>query len=200
MTPVARLLAAAGHDVVVPSLPGFTFSAQQATAPGEIPTHELWHRLMTGLGYTRYVAHGGDQQQTRPVTLAYGLSDSPAGLLGWITEKYRSWSDCGGDISTRWADDDILVQASLYWFTNTIGTSFRPYYDYLAHPAVRPRMGQVPTAVAVFPHDISCPPREYAERTYNVVRYTRFDRGGHFAPHEEPELLAGDIAAFAAQV
>jgi pimeloyl-ACP methyl ester carboxylesterase len=259
MTPLARLLAAAGHDTVVPSLPGFTFSDQQATAPGEAPIHELWHRLMTGLGYDRYIAHGGDlgagitsrmgavhpeavagihlmavmsaprhdnltgaeqayldgikewdlhdgayqhQQQTRPITLAYGLSDSPVGLLAWITEKYRNWSDCGGDIGTRWADDDILVQASLYWFTNTIGTSFRPYYDYLAHPVTGPRapMGQVPAAIAVFPHDISCPPREYAERTYSVVRYTRFDRGGHFAPHEEPVLLAGDIAEFAAQI
>ncbi len=259
MTPLARLLAAAGHDTVVPSLPGFTFSDQQATAPGETPIHELWHRLMTGLGYDRYIAHGGDlgagitsrmgavhpeavagihlmavmiaprhdnltaaeqayldgikewdlhdgayqhQQQTRPITLAYGLSDSPVGLLAWITEKYRNWSDCGGDIGTRWADDDILVQASLYWFTNTIGTSFRPYYDYFAHPATGPRVpvGQVPAAIAVFPHDISCPPREYAERTYSVVRYTRFDRGGHFAPHEEPVLLARDIAEFAAQI
>jgi pimeloyl-ACP methyl ester carboxylesterase len=257
MIPLARLLAAAGHDVVVPSLPGFTFSDQQATAPGDVPTHELWHQLMTRLGYDRYVAHGGDlgagitsrlgavhpeavagihlmavmdaashdnltaaeqaylegikewdlhegayqhQQQTRPITLGYGLSDSPVGLLAWITEKYRDWSDCSGDLAARWTDDDILVQASLYWFTNTIGTSFRPYYDYLAHPRPRVPMGQVPTAIAVFPHDLACPPREYAERSYNVVRYTRFDRGGHFAPHEEPALLAADIAEFAAQL
>ena len=256
MVQLAHRLTDLGHDVVVPSLPGFTFSDQQATAPGEIPTSELWHRLMTGLGYDRYVAHGGDlgagitsrlgaahpetvagmhlmavmganthdnltddevayldgmsewdddggayqhQQQTRPMTLAYGLTDSPAGLLAWITEKYRAWSDCDGDLARRWSDDDILVQASLYWFTNTIGTSFRPYYDYRAHrkPGSIVPMGNVPTAIAAFPHDISTPPREYAERTYNVVQYTRFDRGGHFAPHEELDLLAADIHAFA---
>lgn len=255
MIPLAHRLARLGHDVVVPSLPGFTFSDQPAEAPAAVPTYELWHRLMSGLGYRRYVAHGGDlgagitsrlgaahpeavagihlmavmaavdhsdlsaaeeeylsgieswtsdggayehQQQTRPLTLAYGLSDSPAGLLAWILEKYRAWSDSGGDIATRWTDDEILVQASLYWFTNTIGTSFRPYFDYLAHPTPRPSMGDLPTAVAAFPYDISVPPREYAERTYNVVHYTRFDRGGHFAPHEEPDLLAQDIHEFAA--
>lgn len=95
------------------------------------------------------------------------------------------------------SDDDILVQASLYWFTNTIGTSFRPYYDHLAHPSPRPEVGDVRTAVAVFPRDLAQPPQEYAERSHRVVRYTRFDRGGHFAPHEEPDLLADDIHEFA---
>ncbi|MFJ8580907.1 epoxide hydrolase family protein [Micromonospora sp. NPDC093277] len=255
MIPLAHRLADLGHDVVVPSLPGFTFSDQPAAAPAEVPTYELWHRLMSGLGHHRYVAHGGDlgagitsrlgaahpeavagihlmavmaaadhsdltaaeeaylagieswtsdggayqhQQQTRPLTLAYGLTDSPVGLLAWILEKYRAWSDCGGDVTARWSDDEILVQASLYWFTNTIGTSFRPYFDHLAHPLPRPVMGDVPTAVAAFPYDISVPPREYAERTYHVVRYTRFDRGGHFAPHEELAIVAGDIHEFAA--
>jgi pimeloyl-ACP methyl ester carboxylesterase len=133
------------------------------------------------------------------MTLAYGLTDSPAGVLAWITEKYRAWSDCDGDLARRWSDDDILLQASLYWFTNTIGTSFRPYYDYRAHrkPGSIIPIGDVPTAIAAFPHDISTPPREYAERTYNVVQYTRLDRGGHFAPHEEPDLLAANIHAFA---
>jgi pimeloyl-ACP methyl ester carboxylesterase len=253
MIPLAHLLADLGHDVVVPSLPGFTFSSQAAAAPPATPTHELWHRLMAVLGYERYVAHGGDlgagitsrlgaahpeavagihlmaimqaadrsdltpaeeayldgiekwieeegayqhQQQTRPLTVAYGLSDSPLGLLSWIVEKYRAWSDCDGDIGTRWSDDDILLQASLYWFTNTVGTSFRPYFDYRAHPLPRAVMGAVPTAVAAFPHDLAVPPREFADRTYNVVRYTRFERGGHFAPHEEPGLLARDIHEF----
>jgi len=257
MVSVAQLLAAARHDIVVPSLPGFTFSEPAADAPPAIATHELWHRLMTELGYASYVAHGGDlgagitsrlaatypeavagihlmavagaadhsdltaaerdyldaiaaweraegayehQQQTRPLTLAYGLSDSPVGLLAWIVEKYRAWSDCGGDLATRWSDEDILRHASLYWLTNSIGTSFRPYFDYLAHPLSPIERVAVPTAVAVFPHDLALPPREYAERTYEVVRYTRFDRGGHFAPHEEPDLLADDIRQFIAQI
>ncbi|WP_371403313.1 epoxide hydrolase [Kribbella sp. NBC_00662] len=250
LIPLAHRLADLGHDVVVPSLPGFTFSDQPSEAPAAVPTYELWHHLMSGLGYDRYAAHGGDlgagitsrlgaahpeavagihlmavmpavdhsnltaaeeaylsgieswtsdggayqhQQQTRPLTLAYGLTDSPVGLLAWILEKYRSWSD----LSTRWTDDDVLLQASLYWFTNTIGTSFRPYFDYLAHPTPRPTMGDLPTAVAAFPYDISVPPREYAERTYHVVRYTRFNHGGHFAPHEQPDALAQDLHDFA---
>jgi pimeloyl-ACP methyl ester carboxylesterase len=257
MIPLAHLLADRGHDVVVPSLPGFTFSDPPAQMPAAVPTHERWHDLMTGLGYRRYVAHGGDlgagvtsrlgaahpesvagihlmavmgaadhhdltpdeqaylagidawsqdggayehQQQTRPLTLAYGLSDSPVGLLAWILEKFRAWSDCGGDVSSRFSDDEILLQASLYWFTGTIGTSFRPYYDFSAYPTPRPDMSALPTAVAAFPADIAVPPREYAARTYNVVQYTRFDRGGHFAPHEEPELLARDIHTFAASL
>ena len=81
-----------------------------------------------------------------------------------------------------------------------LGTSFRPYFDYLAHPLSPIERVAVPTAVAVFPHDLALPPREYAERTYEVVRYTRFDRGGHFAPHEEPDLLADDIRQFIAQI
>ncbi|SCE31395.1 hypothetical protein GA0115240_15182 [Streptomyces sp. DvalAA-14] len=145
------------------------------------------------------------QQQTRPLTLSYGLSDSPAGLLAWIVEKYRAWSDSGGDLSSRFSDDFVLTQASLYWFTRTIATSFRPYYEYdrgrglrlerVDVPA-RSRRVQVPTAVAVFPADLVQPPRSWAERTYHVTRYTRMPRGGHFAAHEEPELLAADLTEF----
>src|SRR6185436_5824667 len=90
------------------------------------------------------------EQQTRPLTLAQGLSDSPSGLLAWILEKYRAWSDCGGDVSTRFDDDFLLTQASLYWFTNTISTSFRPYYE-RHHKLVPPFEGvAVPTAYARF--------------------------------------------------
>jgi pimeloyl-ACP methyl ester carboxylesterase len=136
------------------------------------------------------------QQMTRPVTLAYGLSDSPAGLLGWLVEKYRAWTDSDGMLSRRFSDDFVLTQASLYWFTNSISTSFRPYYEY-AHGMRQPLEAvMVPTALAVFPRDLSQPPRSWAERTYNLTRYTRMPRGGHFAAHEEPELLGGDITAF----
>ncbi|WP_171055472.1 MULTISPECIES: epoxide hydrolase family protein [unclassified Nonomuraea] len=136
------------------------------------------------------------QQSTRPFTLAPGLADSPAGLLAWIVEKYRAWSDCGGDLSSRFSDDFILTQASLYWFTGTISTSFRPYYEY-AHGLTRcVERVRVPTAVALFPADLSRPPRSWAERTYNITRYTHMPRGGHFAAHEEPDLLAHDIIEF----
>ncbi|WP_329060943.1 epoxide hydrolase family protein [Streptomyces sp. NBC_01429] len=136
------------------------------------------------------------QQRTRPVTLSYGLADSPTGLLAWIVEKYRAWSDCDGDLSTRFSDDFVLTQASLYWFTRTLSTSLRPYYEYDQGRAHRLERVDVPTALAVFPADLVQPPRSWAERTYHVTRYTRMPRGGHFAAHEEPELLAADLTEF----
>lgn len=141
------------------------------------------------------------QQQTRPLTLAQGLSDSPSGLLAWIVEKYRAWSDCGGDLSTRFDDDFLLTQASLYWFTDSISTSFRPYYERARGLAPRVTHVEVPTAIALFPHDLGArPPRSWVERTYDVKRYTTMPRGGHFAAHEEPDLLAADITAFFTEV
>jgi pimeloyl-ACP methyl ester carboxylesterase len=144
------------------------------------------------------VEEGGyqHQQSTRPLTLSHGLADSPAGLLAWLVEKYRAWSDCGGELSTRFSDDFVLTQASLYWFTGTISTSFRPYYEYANGLTHRVRRVTVPTAVALFPADLSRPPRSWAERTYNIARYTHMPRGGHFAAHEEPGLLAADITEF----
>lgn len=143
-------------------------------------------------------AEGGymHQQSTRPLTLSYGLADSPTGLLAWIVEKYRAWSDCGGDLSSRFSDDFLLTQASLYWFTNSISTSFRPYYEYAQGLTRRVERVSVPTALALFPADLAQPPRSWAERTYNITRYTRMPRGGHFAAHEEPRLLADDLTEF----
>lgn len=143
-------------------------------------------------------AEGGYQheQATKPLTLAHALSDSPVGLLAWLLEKYRSWSDVRGPLPTTLADDVVLTQVSLYWFTNTISTSFRPYFEF-ARGALPP-LGRVsvPTAVAIFPADLTRPPRSWAERTYDVVRWTEMPRGGHFAAQDEPELLAGDITEF----
>ncbi|MFI5938252.1 epoxide hydrolase family protein [Actinoplanes sp. NPDC051494] len=138
-------------------------------------------------------AEGGyeHEQQTRPLTLAPALSDSPAGLLAWLLEKYRAWT---GD--TMFSDDFVLTQASLYWFTNTISTSFRPYYEHARGLVPRIDRVEVPTAVAVFPHDLVRPPRSWAERAYHVQRYTAMPRGGHFAAKEEPALLAEDLTAF----
>jgi pimeloyl-ACP methyl ester carboxylesterase len=136
------------------------------------------------------------QQRTRPMTLAYGLTDSPAGLLAWIVEKLRAWSDCGGDLATRFTDDEVLTWVSLYWLTDSIATSFRPYNDGYARPESTPQVS-VPAALAVFPGDISQPPRAWAERSLlALARYTPMPRGGHFAGWEEPALLAADIAAF----
>ena len=141
------------------------------------------------------------EQRTRPLTAAQGLSDSPSGLLAWILEKYRAWSDCDGDVSAKFGDDFLLTQASLYWFTNSISTSFRPYYERYHQLVPRLERVTVPTAVAFFPADIGGrQPRAWAERFYNVVRYTEMPRGGHFAAVEEPTLLATDITTFFRQL
>ena len=133
---------------------------------------------------------------TRPLTLAQGLSDSPSGLLSWLVEKWRAWSDSDGVLSSRFSDADILTWTSLYWFTGAISTSFRPYYEHHHRMRAPVERVEVPTALAVFPRDLARPPRRWAERTYNITRYTTMPRGGHFAAHEEPALLAEDIADF----
>ena len=137
-------------------------------------------------------------QRTKPQTLSYGLNDSPAGLAAWIVEKFRAWSDCGGDVERSFTKDELLTNITIYWVTQTINSSARHYYEN-RRVAWRFEPGQrveVPCAVAVFPKEINLPPREWAERTHNVERWTEMPRGGHFAALEEPHLLAEDIRAF----
>lgn len=136
-------------------------------------------------------------QQTRPRTLAVGLSDSPAGLLAWIAEKFKRWSDRGeGEAGTPFSRDDLLVTPTLYWAENSIGPSFRPYVESVdvTSPALLGEV-RVPTGVALFPADQPLPPRRFAERHYAVTRWTELPRGGHFAALEAPELVAEEIRA-----
>jgi pimeloyl-ACP methyl ester carboxylesterase len=137
-------------------------------------------------------------QRTKPRTLAYALNDSPVGLAAWIVEKYRAWSDCGGDVTRRFTLDELLTTIMLYWLTGGIGSSMRLYYEGRLHPrrlAPGERV-EVPCGVALFPHDLARPPREWGERAYRVARWTEMPRGGHFPAHEEPALLAQDIREF----
>jgi len=137
-------------------------------------------------------------QATKPQTLAYGLNDSPAGLAAWIVEKFRSWSDCDGDVEKRFSKDELLTNLTIYWATETINSSFRVYYEPLHKPPPENTGGrvEVPTGFAMFPKDIVPAPREWAERFFNVERWTQMPRGGHFAAMEEPELLVEDIRSF----
>jgi pimeloyl-ACP methyl ester carboxylesterase len=251
-------------DLVIPSLPGYGFSERpHRTGATTRYVAGLWHRLMRGLGYERYGAHGTDWgagvstfmalddpepiiglhlggvdndpytgpgsrpfseaerayrsdwqrwldeehayseiQSTRPQTLAYGLSDSPAALAAWILEKWRLWADTGGDVESRFTRDFLLTNITLYWATATIATSIRDYYDDRWSPeaAIGPDdFVRVPTAITGFRHHFAPEgdmPREWAERLYDVRRWTPMPRGGHFPAAEEPELLAADIAAF----
>ncbi len=261
--PAAHGLAGPAFDVILPSLPGYGLSERPArTGVTYRFVAALWHRLMHGLGYTRYGAGGGDFgagvatfmalddpapllglhlsnleltpytgplsrplseaerrylaqseafwqvdggykaiQSTKPQTLGYGLNDSPAGLAAWILEKWRSWSDCRGDLTTRFSRDFLLTTLTLYWATQTITPSMRDYFDnrWFGVTLGPADVVQVPTGIAVFAHqfvDEGEPPREWAERLYTVRQWTVMPRGGHFAPAEEPELLARDIATF----
>ena len=136
-------------------------------------------------------------QGTKPQTLGYALNDSPAGLAAWIVEKFRAWSDCDGDVEKRFTKDELLTNITLYWATETINSANRLYYEAQhSPPQTSGTRTDVPTGVAIFPKDIISAPREFAERFFNIQRWTEMPRGGHFAALEEPELLAEDIRAF----
>lgn len=240
-------------DVVIPSLPGFGFSAPLTGAGwGVERTAQAWAELMRRLGYDRYGAQGGDWgarispqlartdprhvagvhvnalvalpdstpgemdaldpddlaaldglrkwntersgyaqiMSTRPQTIAYALDDSPAGLLAWSLE----WFDDYGEHPEAISADAILANVTLYWLTGTGGSSGNMYMEAASSWYRTVPRSEVPTAVAVFPGDSTV--RRFAERDHNVVRWNRFDRGGHFAALQAPDLLISDVREF----
>jgi pimeloyl-ACP methyl ester carboxylesterase len=252
-------------DVIVPSLPGYTFSTPLTTPGiGFVETAGLWHSLMSDvLGYDRYGAGGGDwgayvtahlahtqpagfvgaylsfpallsvdlstigpaayaadeagwYEQSMmgiasggahmavhiadPQTLAHGLNDSPAGLAAWMVERRRAWSDCGGDVETRFSKDELITSFALYWLTGSFASAIRMYPSSFRSPWTplhdRQPALQAPTGIAVFPKELVLVPRTVAEQHANLVHWTVMSRGGHFAPAEEPELYTDDIRAF----
>lgn len=257
---IPRFLAA-GHDLVIPSLPGYAFSEAPNPPLNVAGMSGRLRTLMEALGYERYAVQGGDwgaliagrmafdapervaavhvnavsvlplpgnleqppmseaevgyadtgrRWRTRegfhlfvqggaPDALAVGLADSPAGLAAWLVEKYRRWSDSGGEVESRFSKDQLCDFLTLYWATGTIGSSMRLY---AAEARDRWRLGRderiaVPAAAADFPAEIVRPPREWAERIFSDLRrWTEMPRGGHFAAFEEPELLANDVIEF----
>jgi microsomal epoxide hydrolase len=152
---------------------------------------ELAHWLKEETGY-QWI------QGTRPQTLAYGLTDSPAGLAAWIAEKFRAWSDCDGVIENAIDRDRMLANICLYWFTGAIGSSFWPYYARMHGQWPVPEGGvTVPMGYAAFPKEIIRPPRSAAAKTYtDIRRWTEMPRGGHFAAMEQPGALSEEIRAF----
>ena len=134
-------------------------------------------------------------QGTKPQTLGYSLDDSPAGLAAWIAEKFHAWCDCDGDIEKKFTKDELLTNITIYWATQTGASSTRIYYENrVAKP--NPARVTVPTACALFPKEITVPPRKWVEARYNLTRWTEMPRGGHFAALEQPELLVGDVREF----
>jgi len=245
--------------VIAPSIPGYAFSGpthERGWDPARIAT--AWHTLMTGLGYGRYGAQGGDWgamittqmgrqapeglvgihlnmvvagpppeadmsaltdveqrgladmasymetdagymqiQSTKPQTLGYAMEDSPAGIATWIVEKFRSWSDCHGDVESSFTRDQLLTNIMLYWLTATAHSAARLYYE--NRKAGNFAIGghvDVTTGAAIFPREIVRPPRSWAEYHYNLTHWTEMPRGGHFAAMEEPDLFVDDVRAF----
>jgi microsomal epoxide hydrolase len=171
-----------------------------------VPREKVATSLDGEMRFNERVAHflkeeAGYQQiqGTKPQTLAFGLTDSPAGLAAWIIEKFRTWSDNDGEPDSAISRDRMLANISLYWFTAAIGSSFWPYYGRLhaGLPISPDHPVTVPTGYAAFPKEIIVPPRSIADKTYtNIQRWTEMDRGGHFAAMEQPAALAADIQAF----
>jgi len=135
---------------------------------------------------------------TKPQTLAFSLADSPVGLAAWIAEKFRSWSDCGGDLESVISLDSLLSDICLYWFGDGITGSLRLYKENRLQPLAFAPGERVtpPLGVAVFPREIAMPPRSWVERVFDVRRWTEMPAGGHFAALEKPDLLAAELRGF----
>jgi pimeloyl-ACP methyl ester carboxylesterase len=138
------------------------------------------------------------QQGTKPQTLGVGLNDSPAGLLAWIVEKFRTWSDCDGDPEKIYTRDQLITNVMLYWVTQTIGSSMRLYWEHMhvgsgdgSREVVR-----VPTGIARYPKEVVRYPRSWVERRYNVTYWAVMPRGGHFAAMEQPALFVENVRTF----
>lgn len=248
-------------DLVIPSMMGYGFSQKiRESGCNVIFMAELWHKLMTELGYDKYGVQGGDfgagvstalaakypehvtgihlnyipgnyvpkmeeneeftkeendyldqeeawyakeggyslQQNTKPLTLAYGLNDSPVGLAAWIVEKMHGWADCNGYIGNVFTKDELLSNITLYWITETIHSSIRLYNENNKVPLIlgKETFINTPTAIAHFKYEEPFPPRSFIERGYNIKQWSDFPSGGHFPAIEKPDLLAEDIIKF----
>jgi pimeloyl-ACP methyl ester carboxylesterase len=158
--------------------------------------HNYHHTQKRMLDATSHVS----VQCTDPQTIASALHDSPAGLLSWLVERRRNWSDCKGDVETVFNRDDLITTAMIYWVTNSYVSSARFYWESAHHlwsPA-HDRMPAVeaPTAIALFPQELCLMPRHFMESYYNLKQLNEMPEGGHFAPSEQPKLLVEDVRKF----
>jgi microsomal epoxide hydrolase len=148
--------------------------------------------------FSREESGYANEQSTKPQTLGVALNDSPAGLLAWIVEKFRGWSDCDGDPENVFTRDQLITNVMTYWVTRTITSSARLYWEHM-HPGPgvgAPDYVAVPTGVARYPKEVLPFPRSWVERRYNLTYWADMPRGGHFAAMEQPELFVDDVRAF----
>ena len=140
-----------------------------------------------------------DVQATTPQSLAYGLTDSPVGLAGWLLEKFHAWTDCDGDPASWVGRDRLLDNLSVYWLTETIGSSMRVYAETDVQAAI-PASVDVPVGHARYPAEIHRTPRGWAAEVYDLVYWTEQPAGGHFPAMEVPDLFVSDLRSFAREL
>ena len=162
-----------------------------------IETHIVKFQKATQMWNEREGAYAS-LHSTKPLSLAYGLNDSPIGLCGWIIEKFNAWSDNNGDIENSFTKQELLANVTLYWLTQTIHSSIRMYHEISNSPLKfeKDDFVKTPVGFAKFPKEIPTPPRDYIEKGFNVVHWTEMPKGGHFPALEQPKLLADDMIRF----
>jgi pimeloyl-ACP methyl ester carboxylesterase len=171
-------------------------------SPPEDPaplTDEEQADLATMTRFQRDEAAYAQLQGSKPQTLGMALNDSPAGLLSWIVEKFRTWSDCDGDPENCFTRDQLITNVMLYWVTKTFTSSARLYWETMHSGVLQepPDYVKVPTGVARYPkEEILRFPRSWVEQRYNVTHWAVMPRGGHFAAMEQPELFVDDLRTF----
>ncbi len=162
---------------------------------GEQPTPEEARTLKAIKYYRDWDSGYSKQQSTRPQTVGYALTDSPAGQAAWILEKFWAWTDCDGDPQNILNRDELLDNVMLYWVTATAASSARLYWESFGRP--RPTKVTVPTGVAVFPREIVPPVRKWMGEAFpNIQHWSEMPKGGHFAAFEQPELFVEEVRSF----
>jgi pimeloyl-ACP methyl ester carboxylesterase len=165
-----------------PAPPGLTDSEKAAFA-----SLDAFYRK--GAGYAQIM-------NTRPQTLGYALSDSPAGLAAWIYDKLAAWSYSGGEPERAFTRDEMLDDITLYWLTNTGASSSVSYWEVWGMSPFNAMDISIPVAVTVFPGEIYRAPRSWAERNYHkLIYWNEVEKGGHFAAWEQPELFTAEVRA-----
>jgi pimeloyl-ACP methyl ester carboxylesterase len=169
-----------------------------APVPPDAGETEEGRAVLQAIEHFRANETGYSQVQgTKPMSLAIAQADSPAGIAAWIVEKFRTWSDCDGDIERVYLRDQLLTNIMFYWAPNSIASAARLYYEMSRErPSTLMAPITVPTAVAAFPKELYRSPRAWVEKRANIARWTEFERGGHFAALEQPAALLGDIREF----
>lgn len=185
-----RLAARAPHSVSALHLTDVPYTHLFSVGDSEMtPAEEAY--LSAGRQWQMTEGAYALEQSTKPHTLAVALGDSPAGLLAWIVEKLRAWSDCGGNVESAFPRDDLLTWVTAYWVTGTIGTSFSSY----AEESEPVNEVATPTVVSIFPRDLVPAPRSFAERFFDVRVWDEQPSGGHFSAWEEPERFVDGLRA-----